>query len=85
MFILNQMYAKANTARSAAKGKACTVRVAAETTNPGAAVGAAVGTPVGQLYPDPSGYTYGSYAELSQVPEAARAKTRAAGRVYGDA
>ena len=63
MFILNQMYAKANTARSAAKGKACTVRVAAEMAVTGAGVGTMVGAGVGQK---PPGYTYGSYAGSSQ-------------------
>ena len=69
------MYAKANTARSAAKGKACTVRVAAETAGSvvgtlvgagetaGTVVGTMVGAGVGQK---PPGYTYGSYAGSSQ-------------------
>ena len=66
MFILNQMYAKANTARSAAKGKACTVRVAAERV---AGVGTLVGTMVGAGVGQKPGYTYGSYAGSSKVTE----------------
>ena len=75
MFILNQMYAKANTARSAAKGKACTVRVAADMvvvvgTMVGAMVGTVVGTMVGAgVGQKPPGYTYGSYAGSSKVTE----------------
>ena len=66
------MYAKANTARSAAKGKACTVRVAADMvvvvgTMVGAMVGTVVGTMVGAgVGQKPPGYTYGSYAGSSQ-------------------
>ena len=69
VFILNQMYAKANTARSAAKGKACTVRVAAEMAVTGAGVGTMVGAGVGlgqRVGQKPQGYTYGSYAGPSQ-------------------
>ena len=66
---LNQMYAKANTARSAAKGNACTVRVAAEMAVTGAGVGTMVGAGVGlgqRVGQKPQGYTYGSYAGPSQ-------------------
>ena len=72
MSILYQMYAKANTARSAAKEKACTVRVAAES-SPGTVVGTMVGTMVGIMVGamvgagvgQKPGYTYGSYAGSS--------------------
>ena len=76
MSILYQMYAKANTARSAAKGKACTVRVAAEMA--GTVVGTMVGAGVGQKPPVGQLRRAKAKQHVSSVAMTVCAQTRAA-------